>query len=95
MNNLQDTESLNEFQSNPAFYTERLKQSQQPLVLTVDGRAELVVLDAETYQEILAKVEFADTVQALKEGIADFERGESRPAREALEELREKYGVSR
>jgi hypothetical protein len=39
--------------------------------------------------------EQADTVQAVKESLADIEAGESRiPAREAVAELRKKYGLT-
>lgn len=92
---LQNTESLNEFQRNAAQFAEQLKKSHQPLILTIDGRAELVVLDAETYQEMLVKAEYAENVQAIREGVESFERGEGRPAREALEELAQKYGIPR
>lgn len=65
------------------------------MVLTVNGKAELVVQDAKAYQAILDRVERAETVAALRKGIEEFERGGFRPAREALEELRRKHGVSR
>lgn len=90
---MENTETLKEFEQNAAFYAARLKQSQEPLVLTIDGRAELVVLDAETYQKIIAKAEFAETVEALKEGIEDFERGTGKPARQAFAELAKKYAI--
>lgn len=89
------TQSLIEFKQNPALYVEELKKSKTPLVLTVDGKAEVVVLDAEAYQEILDKIEYADNVNAIKEGVARFERGEGKPARKALRELGEKHGLSR
>ncbi len=38
--------------------------------------------------------EYDETVQAIREGIESFRRGEGRPAREALEELGRKYGIS-
>ena len=37
----------------------------------------------------------AETIAAVKESMAAFERGEGRPAREALEELRAKYAIPR
>ena len=64
-------------------------------MLTVNGRAEIVVQDAKAYQEMLERVERAETAAAIRQGIKEFERGEGRPAREALEELRRKHGISR
>lgn len=95
MIDLQDIESLTAFKRNTNQYVKRLKKSRSPLILTVNGKAELVVLDAKSYQNILAKIEYVETVNAIKEGIESFEKGEGRPAREALEELRKKHGISR
>jgi hypothetical protein len=49
-------------------------------------KVRLTVL-AENTQQAEAE-EYAATVAALSEGIESFRRGEGRPAREALEELR-------
>jgi hypothetical protein len=56
-------------------------------------KVRLTVL-AEDTQQARAE-EHAATVAALREGNESFRRGEGRPAREALEELRQKYGISR
>ncbi len=37
--------------------------------------------------------ERAEAVEAICKGMESFERGEGRPAREALEELRKKLGI--
>ena len=84
--------SVTEFVQNIKEYVGRLKEKKTPLVLTVNGRAELVVQDAESYQEML---EHAETVAAIRRGMKEFEEGKGRPAREALEELMSKHGVSR
>jgi hypothetical protein len=72
-----------------------LQKSKKPLVLTVNGKAEIIVQDAEAYQIMLDRTERAETVEAIRKGIESFVRGEGRPAREALEELRQKHGISR
>lgn len=40
------------------------------------------------------EAERAAAVAAIREGMESFRRGEGRPAREALEELRQKHGIS-
>lgn len=95
MIDLDDIQSLTDFKRNTAKYVKKMKKSRNPVVLTVNGKAELVVQNAKAYQEMLARIEQAETVAALRQGIAEFERGEGRPAREALEELRQKHGISR
>ena len=92
---LDSIHSLTEFKRNTPQFMEKMKETHSPLVLTVNGRAELVVLDAESFQRLLNKIEYADAVQALKEGMASFERCEGKPAREALGDLADKYDIPR
>ena len=94
MINLQNIQSLTDFKRNTAEYVKQIKQTGDPLVLTVNGKAEIIVQDAQAYQELLERVERAETVAAIRQGMKEFEEGKSRPAREALEELRQKYGIS-
>lgn len=89
MLDLREIRSLSDFQRNTKEYVQRMKETKSPLVLTVNGKAELVVQDAEAYQEILERLERAEAVAALRKGMEEFARGEGRPAREALEELRQ------
>ena len=95
MIDLREVRSVTEFQRNMKEYVSRLKRKKTPLVLTVNGRAELVVQDARSYQELLEKLDRAEAVAAIKQAMVQFERGEGRPARPALEQLRKKHDVSR
>ena len=79
----------------PSFTIERLKETGQPQVLTVDGRAEAVVLDVESYQRLLELADRADAIQGIREGLESAARGEGRPAAEVYAEFRSKYGLSR
>ncbi|MEE8525206.1 MAG: type II toxin-antitoxin system Phd/YefM family antitoxin [Thermoanaerobaculia bacterium] len=72
----------------------RLKESGSPLVLTIDGRAEVVVQDAVAYQKLLDRAEHLETVAALKEAIQAVDESKTRPAAEALEEIRRRHGIS-
>jgi hypothetical protein len=52
----QDITSLSNFQRNTREFLQQLKETGRPLVLTVNGTAELVVQDAASYQRILDQV---------------------------------------
>ncbi|MCC6591004.1 MAG: type II toxin-antitoxin system Phd/YefM family antitoxin [Bryobacterales bacterium] len=95
MIDLREVRSVTEFQRNIKDYVGRLKEKKTPLVLTVNGRAELVVQDAESYQLMLERLERAETVAAIRRGIEQAERGETIPLEEAEQRLREKHGFSR
>jgi len=46
-------------------------------VLTVNSRAEFVVLHAEAYQDLMDPIE---TIEAVRDGLEHADRGEGRPA---------------
>jgi prevent-host-death family protein len=95
MIDLREVRSVTEFQRNIKDYVGRLKEKKTPLVLTVNGRAELVVQDAESYQAMLDRLERAETVAAIRRGIEQTERGEGMPLEVAAQRLRKKHGFSR
>jgi prevent-host-death family protein len=95
MIDLREVRSVTEFQRNIKDYVGRLKENKTPLVLTVNGRAELVVQDAESYQIMLERLERAETISAIRRGMEQFEKGEGIPLEEAEERLRKKRGFSR
>ena len=95
MIDLREVRSVTEFQRNLKGYVGRLKAKKTPLVLTVNGRAELIVQDAGSYQEMLDRLERAETVAAIRQGMEEFERGEGIPLGRAERRLRKKHGFSR
>jgi len=89
-------ESLTNFKRQTAQYLEQLRRSGEPIVLTVNGKAQVVVQDAAAYQrlvELAAKADREETVAAIREGLADVEAGRTKPARAALRTLAKKYGL--
>lgn len=89
------TESLANFKRNTSRVLEHLQESGTPLVLTVKGEAKVVVQDATAYQRLVELLERLETVVAVKESQAAYARGEGRPAKAALEELRRKHSIPR
>jgi len=92
MIDLREVRSVTEFQRNLKDYVGRLKEKKTPLVLTVNGRAELVVQDAESYQALLHRLAEAEATAAMREGIAQIKRGEGIPWPKAKKKLLEKHG---
>jgi len=95
MIDLREIRSVTDFQRNLKNYVGRLKEKRTPMVLTVNGRAEIVVQDAEGYQALLDRLERAETVAAIRQGVEQFERGEGIPFNEAERRLRKRHGFSR
>lgn len=90
---VEDIHSLSDFQRNTKAHVTRLKETGQPAVLTVNGKAELVVLAAESFQELADKVERAEAIEGIRRGLAEAEAGKGRPVREALAAIRKKHRI--
>jgi PHD/YefM family antitoxin component YafN of YafNO toxin-antitoxin module len=86
---------LTDFLRNHKAHVARLKKTHAPEVLTVNGKAEIVVQDVESYQQMIDRLHQMETIAAIQEGMASAERGELKPAAQVLDEMRAKYGLSR
>ena len=71
-----------------------MKQTGEPIVLKVNGKAEVVVQDAKSYQQLLEKIERLEAIVGVKQGLADIESGETRPLAEFMQEMQYKHGIS-
>lgn len=91
MIDLADIHPLTDFLRNHKEHLAKLKRAGRPEVLTVNGRAELVVQDAESYQRLLDLVDRAGAIAAIGEGFSDADAGRVRPAREVLASLQRKH----
>ncbi len=58
--------SLSDFVRNPKAHVARLKETRTPEVLTVNGRAEVVLLDTETYESLMEQLSHLQAVSALR-----------------------------
>lgn len=88
-----DIHSVTDFTRNTKAFIEELKKTKNPMVLTVNGDAEIVVQDAAAYQTMLDEIERARLLQALREGIKESEAGMGIPLEKYVAEMRAKYDV--
>ena len=93
MINLANIHSVTDFQRNPKGLLDKLKESHSPVILTVHGKAEFVVQDAESYQALLDKVQGAEDLEAIREGLAQSLAGLGRPASEFFAAFEKSRGL--
>ena len=72
MIDLRDVRCLTEFLRNARELILDLKEKRSPLVLTVNGRAEVVVQDAVSYQELLDRLRRAEATAARPKVFEDW-----------------------
>lgn len=83
----EEIDSLSNFKRNTTEFLEQLKKTGKPIVLTINGKAELVVQDAGSYQRLLEIAEKLDTIEALKPAIEEMKAGKGEPAEKVFAEL--------
>jgi len=90
---LSDIHPVTDFTRKTKEYIQRLKETGNPEVLTVNGQAEIVVQSADAYQKLLDTAELAGTLPILQKSLAEAKRGNGRPARDILNEIAKTIGV--
>ena len=87
MNLSQDIHPLTDFKRNTQEFLRQLKSTGNPVVLTINGKAELVVQDAASYQRLFDLAEQLETIQAVKQGLASGDRGDGKPMDDVFDAL--------
>jgi len=87
MNLTQDIHPLTDFKRNTREFLRQLKETGNPVVLTINGKAVLVVQDAASYQRLFDLAERLETIHAAKDGLASADRGEGKPADDVFDAL--------
>jgi prevent-host-death family protein len=89
-----DIQSLSTFKRDTAKIVRQLKKTRQPVVLTVNGKAELVVQDAESYQKLLEAHERMKAIEAIRHGLESIKRNGGKPAEKFFREFFTEKGIS-
>jgi prevent-host-death family protein len=89
----QDIHSLTEFKTKTSEFLARLQQSERAVLLTVNGKAEVAVMSAATFQQVLEALHTLDAIRGIEAGLEDMKAGRTRPAGEFFAELRRKRGL--
>ena len=84
-----DIDSLSNFKRNTPEFLRQLKETGHPVVLTINGKAELVVQDTASYQKLIELAERAERMDALKASLDDMKAGQVVPADDVLAEMRQ------
>ena len=85
----QDIRSLTDFQRNTKAHLKRLKSTGRPAVLTVNGRAELIVQNAAAFEDMV------DAIRGIQRGLDEMKKGRGEPARKVWDRIRAKHKIPR
>jgi prevent-host-death family protein len=79
-----DIQSLTTFKRNTNGLLKRMRKTGRPLILTVKGRAEAVVIDAASYREVAGHL---DTIASIRRGLAQAKKGMGRSVDDVFDDL--------
>jgi PHD/YefM family antitoxin component YafN of YafNO toxin-antitoxin module len=88
-----DIHSLSDFKRNTVEFVDQMRGSGHPLVLTINGKAELVVQHASAYQALLDRMERLEALEGIKRGLADVDAGRITPLKDFEKSFRAKHGL--
>ncbi|MEX2174838.1 MAG: type II toxin-antitoxin system Phd/YefM family antitoxin [Pirellulaceae bacterium] len=87
----EDIRTLAELTAGPLAIVKQVRQTGRPVVVTNKGKADVVVMDAATYEK---RLKIANLSRLLMKAETDVQAGRTRPVREFLRELRRAKKVS-
>jgi len=67
----------------------QLKKTGHPVVLTINGKAELIVQDTASYQKLIELAAQAERIEAVRTSVEDMRAGRVIPAEDMLAEMRQ------
>ena len=94
MNLNRDIHSLTEFKQKTPDFLQQMKETGEPIVLTVNGKAALVVQDCESYQKLLDIAEEARVLEGIRQGLEDVKAGRTTTLEAFREHVRTKHGIT-
>lgn len=89
-----DIHPLTDFKRNTSEFLAQLKRTGEPVVLTINGKAELVVQDAASYQKLLDVADRAAVVEAVRQSLEEMKAGLGRSADEVFADIRRDFSIS-
>jgi prevent-host-death family protein len=89
-----DIHSLTDFKKNTSEFINQLKETGEPVVLTINGKAELVVQDAAAYQKLRQLAEEARVLEGIRQGIEDMKAGRTISLDQFKDHARTKRGIN-
>ncbi|MCK5591929.1 MAG: type II toxin-antitoxin system Phd/YefM family antitoxin [Candidatus Pacebacteria bacterium] len=81
---------VSDFSRKPAEHIKRLKQTGQPEILTVNGKAELVIQDAKSYEEM---TNLLHSLKQIAKAVKQHDENQALSTKEAFAGLSKKLAV--
>jgi PHD/YefM family antitoxin component YafN of YafNO toxin-antitoxin module len=88
-----DIHSVTDFTRNVKSYIQQIKTSKNPMALTVNGDAQVVVQDAESFQSMMDELQQTRFIAAMREAEVAVKNGETQEWNVAVHEIRQELDL--
>lgn len=89
-----DIQSLSTFKRNTNDLISQMKETGSPIILTVNGKAEIVVQDAISYQQLLDRIDRLETILGIQKSLANVQQGNTQSLDDFIKEMETKHDIS-
>ena len=88
-----DIHSLTDFTRNAKTYIQQIRDSKSPMAITVNGDAQVVIQDAESFQHMVDELDHVRFIAAMRESEAAVRNGQVQDIDQAFSEIRGELGL--
>ncbi len=85
---LEDIHPLTDFQRNAKSHLNRVNKTGRPEVLTVNGRAEAILIGRKAYEKMHEAMEELDAIKSIQVSLKEMAVGKTLPAKAVHQRLR-------
>ena len=72
---------------NTSKFVKQMRKSGTPVILTVNGKAKVVVQDAESYQKILELLDRAEAIEGIRRGLEEVKQNKTKSLKDFEERM--------
>ena len=88
-----DIHRLTDFKKKTPEFLRQLKETGEPIVLTINGKAAVVVQDAASYQKLLDLAEESKILEGIRQGLEDMKAGRKISLDDFRQHVHTKHGI--
>lgn len=88
MHSTSDIYPVSDFNRKPSEHIKRLQETRKPEILTVNGKAAVVMIDPESYDKLIQNTELLNTLETIRKANAEHEVGLSKSIDQVFSELK-------
>lgn len=90
-----DIRSLSDFKRKTPDLLKQLKKTGRPVVLTMNGRAKVVIQDAQSYQRMAELIDRAEVIEGIRRGLDAVKAGDTMSLEDFDRSMRSKHKIPR